>query len=264
MEAAFSNQQLVVELLALLLGVIKGVLLGKVIGEARESLPRLSKGLLVLASLLLLGLFLFIKLALIHGKTEVGCSLVQSIVLCLITNLLYDLYARRSCSDLGDPLPFEVHAVLRPDCGVIDVPAEVAQSRDWRTVSSRSEANARDEPPAGDLRLVGALDKPAVCFLVEHGTVDVLVEGGILVHVPLGLNVVEVSAKFSPPGVALLECEVFPKLFVEELIYAMSVVAGCIQRGLRTDWGITVHTCSGIAVPVPMELSAKRFRSKCS
>ena len=74
----------------------------------------------------------------------------------------------------------------------------------------RSEPDAGNEVCATDLATIRALNQPLVLALVESGPIDVLVVGDMLTHVPLLLDVVEISSEFRTSSVALLECKVFP------------------------------------------------------
>jgi len=135
---------------------------------------------------------------------------------------------------------------------VVDIAAEVAQTRDGRRVSgamleleptkqvtyslpSRCKAYAGNEPLAPNLSPIRAFHKPLVLVLIESRPIHMLVEFNVLQHIPLLLHVLEVAAKLFPASISLLEGEVFPQLFVKELI----------------DGRVGVDAGARVAVPVP-------------
>ena len=92
-EAAFLDQELVVEFLPLLGAVLKGVLFGKIVGKAGEGMSRLLVHLLVKSGFLLFLFFLWVELALVHWQAHVGCSDVDGKFFGFVADLLRDLNA---------------------------------------------------------------------------------------------------------------------------------------------------------------------------
>lgn len=151
------------------------------------------------------------------------------------SDFLCNLNTRGACTNDTDSLAPHANIVLWPDCCVIHLSFEVAEILDWRCVLLRGESNTWNEPPTGYLGTIRAFYVPAVGALIEPSAVHVFVELGILVYFPNFLDVIEISSEFFPPGISLLECEVFPQLFVEELV----------------DRRVAVDASSWIAIPVP-------------
>lgn len=83
--------------------------------------------------------------------------------------------------------------MLRPDCSVVHVAPEVAETRHWWSVASGCKSNAWDEPPTVNLAPVTAVDKPLVLVLVEFGAIYMLVILHMLLDIPLLLDVLEVA-----------------------------------------------------------------------
>ena len=68
--------------------------------------------------------------------------------------------------------------------------------------------------------------------------VNVLVELGILPHLPFIFHMTEVPSQLLPAGISLLKCERFPKFLVEELV----------------DRCVAIDASSWITIPVPTSL----------
>lgn len=151
-----------------------------------------------------------------------------------VANLLRDLNATSTRTNLRHALALEVNAMLRPDGRVIHLALKVAEALNRRRIMSRGEANTRDEPPTGDFTPIRAVDAPLVGLLVEACPVYMLVVLDVLFHAPLFLDVFEVASELLPTGVAFLKGKVFPELLIEELV----------------NWSIAVDTSAGVAVPV--------------
>ena len=135
--------------------------------------------------------------------------------------------------------------MLWPDCSVVHVAPEVAKARHWWSVTPRCESDAGDEPSTVDLTPITAVDKPLVLLLVEFGTIYVLVILHMLLDVPLLLDMLEVAPKLWPAGVSFFKGEIFPKLFIEELI----------------NGRIAVDSGTRIAVPM-LHTSARTVKTK--
>ena len=82
----------------------------------------------------------------------------------------------------------------------------------------RSEAQARNQPSAIRLSSIRALDPPQILLVVPQGCLDISVVSGVLADVPLLVDILEVTAKFWPCRIPLLEVEVHIQLTVEELV----------------------------------------------
>lgn len=151
-----------------------------------------------------------------------------------VADLLSDLDATGTGTNLRHPLALEVHPMLRPHSGVVHVASKIAQARDRGRVPSCSKANAGDEPSTVDFRAIGAVHQPLVLVLVKLGSIDMPVIFDMLLNIPLLLDVFEVASQLRPAGIALGEGEVLPEVLVEKLI----------------DWSIAVDACARVAVPV--------------
>jgi len=252
LETALLNKKLVVELITFFLADVEGVLLLEVVREARECGAAVRERLFVYSGFLVLFLLFGVQRALIHRQAVIWCSLVDCEMLGRVSDLLDDLNARGTCAELCNAFTLEVHAVLGPYGGMVDIAAEVAETGDWGGVSvltsvfsqarKRSpllpfgcETNAWNEPAAPDLASIRALHEPHVLVFVESGTINVLVELDILQDVPLLLHMLEVAAEILPASISFFEGEIFPQFLVEKLI----------------DWSVGVNTGAGIAIPIP-------------
>jgi hypothetical protein len=118
---------------------------------------------------------------------------------------------------------------------VIDIALEVPKALEGRRVSFTGKANAGDKPTSINLGAIRALNQPLLTTFVKDGTVDVLVEGSIVLYIPLLFHVLEVFTQLLPSGVSILEGEVFPQLLVEELV----------------NGRVGVDASPGITVPIP-------------
>lgn len=106
---------------------------------------------------------------------------------------LSHLNSAGTSTNLRHALALEIDTMLRPDCGVIYVAPEVAETRHWWSVAPGCKSNAGDEPTTVYLTPVTAIDKPLVLLLVEFGTIYMLVIFHMLLDIPLLLNVFEVA-----------------------------------------------------------------------
>ena len=102
--------------------------------------------------------------------------------------------------------------MLRPDRGVVDVAAEVAQALDRGCIPSRGKTNTWDKECAADFASIRALNQPMFLTLVESGSIDVLVVCNMYTDIPLLFDMVKISSELWTASITFLECEVFPQL----------------------------------------------------
>lgn len=137
----------------------------------------------------------------------------------------------------------EVDAVLGPSGRVEVFAAEAAEVFEVRCVAAGCEADGGDEPVSVDFAAIGAFDEPLLPFLVEDGIVDIFVVNDVFCRVVFLFDLVEVVLKFSPAGIFLGECVVFPQFFVKELVYGR----------------VAVNSGTTVAIPVPDTTSCSSF-----
>src|ERR1700726_2841683 len=126
-----------------LVGNIERVLRNEIIVEPGEGLGALEEALG--KSLLHPPVGLVVELPLPHWQRQVRRALEHRELSDVLVNLLDNLHPARPGADDADALALEVHALLRPQAGMVADAAEVLQPLDRRNIRFRGEPGAEHE-----------------------------------------------------------------------------------------------------------------------
>jgi hypothetical protein len=225
--------QLLQKCLPLFWRVFKCIQFGKRVQKAAKALlPELEElGIPILGLLLLFNG----ERSLAHRHSQIGGALKHLYCAGFGAPVLSDLHARGACSNDSAAFPFDVHAFIGPERGMVDDALERIDPREViRDVAFGGKPSSNDEILGLSRPPVLSLDVSPVFLFVELGTNNHAVEGAVLFDLQDLVDVVEVFPQLLVVGIIGIPGPVFPRLRDRELVFG--------DLGIDTSAGVTVPT----------------------